>query len=126
MRVCTQNSMDKRVLIPTKEVWRTGWEVPWRSSDLNLRCFVPFSERDTHSWAVSAVHVLKIHAEVVEISMDGAHQFPPLSKQEVVDKLDQVPVFNLVVLPDERIFPIPDQHGEQAIRWFAACKQPLN
>lgn len=44
-------------------------------------------------------------------------QPPPLTKQEMVDKLDNIPTFHLMN-DESKIFPVPNEHGEIAIRWY--------
>ena len=43
--------------------------------------------------------------------------YPPLTRQQVVDKLDTIPVFHLMNA-QSKIFPVPNEQGEVAIRWY--------
>ena len=42
----------------------------------------------------------------------------PLSKQEVVSKLDSIPTFNIVTVADSRIMSTTDETGAECVRWW--------
>jgi len=52
-----------------------------------------------------------------EVAPAGNRDIPPLSAQEVVKKLDNIPVFHLMNSRNQ-IFPVPDSKGEIAVRWY--------
>ena len=44
--------------------------------------------------------------------------FTPLSKQQVVEKLNSVPVFTVTTL-EKQLVPVPDEGGSTCCRWYA-------
>ena len=48
----------------------------------------------------------------------SAGRFSPLTRQEVVEKLDSIPVFHLQNA-QAKIFPVPNVDGELAVRWYS-------
>ena len=44
--------------------------------------------------------------------------FTPLSKQQVVEKLNSVPVFTVTTL-EKQLVPVPDEAGSTCCRWYA-------
>ena len=42
-----------------------------------------------------------------------------LTRQQVIEKLDNVPVFSVVTIAERKLVGIPDESGEVCIRWFA-------
>ena len=56
--------------------------------------------------------------EAAAASAAATGGFTPLSKQQVVEKLNSVPVFTVTTL-EKQLVPVPDEGGSTCCRWYA-------
>jgi len=85
--------------------------------DMGLRC----SAANPHLQMRVSAESSRAAATDVKPTAEGkpcaGEAFAPLTKQELVDKLDNIPAFHL--MNDKlQIFPVPNEAGEIAVRWF--------